>query len=61
MTEGETAERLGDLRARVTELEKLPNRVAGIEKAMWGAGGVVATVGFLFGLMADWLKAKIGG
>jgi len=28
---------------------------------MWGTGGVVATIGFLFGLMSDWIKAKFGG
>ena len=61
MTEGDVAGHIANLQARVTELEKLPPRVTGIEKAMWGTGGVVATIGFLFGLMSDWLKAKLGG
>ena len=61
MTEGDVAGHIADLRARVNELEKLPPRVAGIEKAMWGTGGVIATIGFVFGLMSDWVKAKLGG
>lgn len=51
---------VADLRARVLELEKLEPRVSGLEKAAWGVGGVVATIGFLFGLAADWIKAKLG-
>lgn len=61
MTEEDVTAHIADLQARVNELEKLPPRVAGIEKAMWGTGGVVATIGFLFGLMSDWIKAKFGG
>lgn len=61
MNESETSGALGDLRARVNELEKLPSRVSAIEKALWGAGGVIATIGFLFGIAADWVKTKLGG
>lgn len=61
MNNGEQIAAIADLRARVTELEKLPPRVAGVEKAMWGWGGALATLGFVFGLFSDWIKERLGG
>lgn len=61
MSGDETVAAIADLRARVNELEKLPPRVSGIEKAMWGWGGALATLGFMFGLFSDWIKERFAG
>lgn len=61
MNDGDTIAAIADLRARVNALEKLPDRVSGLEKAMWGWGGALATLGFIFGLLSDWIKERLGG
>lgn len=60
MNESEKAQELGALKARVSELEKLAPRVAGLEKALWGFGGAVAIIAYMFGIFSDWIKDKLG-
>ena len=75
MNEGEIAERLGALDARVDDVvlrvaehraehqsmhKELNGRLSILEKIIWGAGGVVASVSFVFGISVDWIKSKIG-
>ena len=59
MSDEATVAAIADLRARVNELEKLPPRVTGMEKAMWGWGGALAALGFMFGLLSDWIKGRL--
>lgn len=61
MTNLEQIAAIADLRARIVELEKLAPRVSGLEKAMWGWAGAVGAVGFIFGLLSDWIKERLGG
>ena len=61
MTESDVSAAIADLRARVTELEKLPSRVAGLEKALWGFGGVVGAVSYFIGVSSDNIRKLIGG
>lgn len=61
MNDGDTIAAIADLRARVNALEKLPDRVSGLEKTMWGWGGALASLGFILGLLSDWIKERLGG
>jgi hypothetical protein len=60
VSDNTTVAAIADLQARVKVLEELPARVTGVEKAMWGWGGALAALGFMFGLLSDWIKGKFG-